>query len=729
MSLSNYKLVTIDQKFIAETVARTGSDELMEKATRGYVGLYDADENWYIPLRANLRKKPRGAYFDTPFETKNPHFKHPGLDFQKAIYVPVASVIEINNTLPKKQSNLIFSMQNQIKKEFENYVLRVEQFPNDSKDFLWSTVPLFPEGIQKIKGKSNEQHPILDNRANILQENVGFLNHNERQEVNKDTMKIYRGVIADDQKTADKWIKSIKTIQATAFGKGMYWTQSPLIAMEYGNFVYSAEIRSVEAKKILEAQDIVLLTAETHKGLSPSLEATLDLGINANYKFKFRDWHNPENINKMWRSEEFEQKEIETMHQSDISIPEFLKPLTKGNTMAQRSEYDQLIDEWEALDETTRQGKSLDQFVYEAYQKDTGFVGEFKDWAISKGAVNMENLNISVNELIKNKDYKGLSQHLKTGIQDYLKSDNFKDYLKFISKFHKYSSKNNRLLLIQNPEVSHVAGMKKWNGLGRKVNKGSKALYVYAPTQVIKKDKDGKPVLDAEGKPKKETYFFLTPVFDVSQTNGEELPKQIYELTKNLEDPQRFLKLYKGLCEVSPVKVSLEDFPGGANGYYDLKDKRIVLQQGMGEEMTLKTLIHEITHASIHEGSDATFGDAIYARQEFEAESVAYVVSNYLGIDTSSYSFAYLSSWTVLDGQSLDNFEKSLETITTQAQITIDKLEASLNKVYGLENPKNKFEERLVEANKKSLETSKPNVKKTQPQPSRSKMTPPLLSH
>ncbi|HEY0221636.1 MAG TPA: ArdC-like ssDNA-binding domain-containing protein [Lactovum miscens] len=681
--MSNYKLVTIDQKFIAETVARTGSDELMEKATRSYVGLYDTDENWYIPLRANLGKKPRGAYFNTPFETKNPHFKHPGLDFQKAIYVPVASVIEINNTLPKKQSNLIFSMQNQIKKEFENYVLRVEQFPNGSKDFLWSTVPLFPEGIKKIKEKLNEQHSLLDNRANILQEDVGFFNHNERQEVNKDTMKIYRGLIADDQKTADKWIKSTKTIQATAFGKGMYWTQSPLIAMEYGNFVYSAEIRSIEAKKILEAQDIVLLTAETHKGLSPSLEATLDLGINANYKFKFRDWHNPENINKMWRSEEFEQKEIETMHQGDIYVPEFLKPLTKGNTMAQRSE----------------------------------------------GAVNMENLNISVNELIKNKDYKGLSQHLKTGIQDYLKSDNFKNYLKFISKFHKYSSNNNRLLLTQNPEVSHVAGMKKWNILGRKVNKGSKALYVYAPTQVIKKDKDGKPVLDAEGKPKKETYFFLTPVFDVSQTNGEELPKQIYELTENLEDPQRFLKLYKGLCEVSPVKVSLEDFPGGANGYYDLKDKRIVLQQGMGEEMTLKTLIHEITHASIHEGSDATFGDAIYARQEFEAESVAYVVSNYLGIDTSSYSFAYLSSWTVLDGQSLDHFEKSLETITTQAQITIDKLEASLNKVYGLENPKNKFEERLVEANKKSLETPKSNVKKTQPQPSRSKMTPPLLSH
>lgn len=82
--MSRYKLVTIDPKFIAETVARTGSDELLDKATRSYVGIYDEETNWYIPLRANVSKhKPLIAYYLTPFNTNNPHFVRPGLDFQK----------------------------------------------------------------------------------------------------------------------------------------------------------------------------------------------------------------------------------------------------------------------------------------------------------------------------------------------------------------------------------------------------------------------------------------------------------------------------------------------------------------------------------------------------------------------------------------------------------------------------------------------------------------------
>ncbi|MDR1568750.1 MAG: hypothetical protein LBS33_08755, partial [Streptococcaceae bacterium] len=77
--MSNYKLVTIDQKFISETIARTGSEEILAKASRNYVGLYNEQENWYIPLRAKLnKKKPVDSSFQTPFETDNPHFVRPG---------------------------------------------------------------------------------------------------------------------------------------------------------------------------------------------------------------------------------------------------------------------------------------------------------------------------------------------------------------------------------------------------------------------------------------------------------------------------------------------------------------------------------------------------------------------------------------------------------------------------------------------------------------------------
>ncbi len=150
--MSNYKLVTINPKFIAETVARIGSEELMDKATRSYVGLYDENTNWYIPLRANLgKKKPIGTFFETPFSTTNHHFIKPGLDFQKAIYVPLESIIEIDNTLPQEQNILINENYEKIQAEFEKYVLNVEKYPKDSRDYLWSTVPLFPEGIEKIK--------------------------------------------------------------------------------------------------------------------------------------------------------------------------------------------------------------------------------------------------------------------------------------------------------------------------------------------------------------------------------------------------------------------------------------------------------------------------------------------------------------------------------------------------------------------------------------------------
>ncbi len=156
--MSRYKLVTIDPKFIAETVARTGSDELLDKATRSYVGIYDEETNWYIPLRANVSKhKPLIAYYLTPFNTNNPHFVRPGLDFQKALFVPKNSVIEINNTLPKRQSEFISENAMNIKLKFERYVLSMLSTRKDSIVYKLSTIPLFPEGIQRIKDKYLKQ--------------------------------------------------------------------------------------------------------------------------------------------------------------------------------------------------------------------------------------------------------------------------------------------------------------------------------------------------------------------------------------------------------------------------------------------------------------------------------------------------------------------------------------------------------------------------------------------
>ncbi|WP_250856485.1 ArdC-like ssDNA-binding domain-containing protein, partial [Enterococcus faecalis] len=185
----------------------------------------------------------------------------------------------------------------------------------------------------------------------------------------------------------------------------------------------------------------------------------------------------------------------------------------------------------------------------------------------------------TLEEIIKKKDYQKLSQHLNDGIKEYLTSDTFKNYLDFASKFHKYSSKNIRLLLAQNPNIRRVAGYNAWKKLDRQVKKGSKTLYVYAPYFKDKVDKNGKKVTDENGEIVKETRYFLTPVFDVEQTTGAELPQLVYNLEENLSDGKAFTRTYNALVEICPVPVTVTSIASGANGYYDPTKKEIVLQQ------------------------------------------------------------------------------------------------------------------------------------------------------
>lgn len=150
--MSNYSLVILNQAYIAETIQRTGSEQLLDKATRSFVGFYDAETNWYIPLRANIsRKKPKAACYRTPFKTHNPHFVNPGLDFEKSLFVPTDSIIEIRNTLPHDQAQFIETHLDDIRQKFEKYVLSVDHLDHNSPSYLYSTIALFPEGVEHLK--------------------------------------------------------------------------------------------------------------------------------------------------------------------------------------------------------------------------------------------------------------------------------------------------------------------------------------------------------------------------------------------------------------------------------------------------------------------------------------------------------------------------------------------------------------------------------------------------
>lgn len=307
----------------------------------------------------------------------------------------------------------------------------------------------------------------------------------------------------------------------------------------------------------------------------------------------------------------------------------------------------------------------------------------------------------SIAELIKGRDYKGLSKHLEDGIKDYLDSETFTRYLQFVSQFHQYSLNNNLLIMAQNRQASRVAGFQTWKKLDRNVKKGSKALYVYAPLTRDKKDKDGKVIVNENGQPEKVISYRLVPVFDVSQTEGEkELPKLVYNIEKDLEDPKKFATYYRSIADFSPVPIDIEPISSTANGYYIPLKKRIVIKEGLGQVMTIKVMLHEITHARLHSNSSASFGDDVYRRQEFEAESVAYIVSDHLGLDTSDYSFGYLSSWTDR-GNDLSHLTESLEKITNEAKKIITEMDETIEKIYTLDAPENKFEERVAIAKKK----------------------------
>ena len=164
-------------------------------------------------------------------------------------------------------------------------------------------------------------------------------------------------------------------------------------------------------------------------------------------------------------------------------------------------------------------------------------------------------------------------------------------------------------------------------------------------------------------------------MFDVSQTEGKELPEIASVLTGDVE---QYEHVTGALEKLSPVPIAFEDFPGTARGYFSREQGRIVVRPGMGQAQTLKTMIHEIAHAKLHAGPDegAPFpvtGKPGHSACEVEAESVAYVVCQHFGVDTSDYSFGYVAGWS--RGKELAELKASLDTIRATAAELIDGIE------------------------------------------------------
>ena len=287
---------------------------------------------------------------------------------------------------------------------------------------------------------------------------------------------------------------------------------------------------------------------------------------------------------------------------------------------------------------------------------------------------------------------KEITDRLEQGITELFDSERYKEYLKVMSKFHNYSFRNTVLIAMQKPDASLLAGFSAWkNNFERNVMRGQKGIKIIAPSPYkIKQEMQKidphtqKPIIGKDGKPVTEEKEITIPaykvvsVFDVSQTEGKELPDiAVDELTGDVD---RYKDFFAALEKTSPVPIAFENIEGGSHGYYHLEDKRIAINEGMSELQTLKTAIHEIAHAKLHDidlNAPKDEQPRVDRRtREVEAESVAYTVCQHYGLDTSDYSFGYVAGWS--SGRELSELKSSLETIRSAAAEIINSIDENL---------------------------------------------------
>lgn len=292
--------------------------------------------------------------------------------------------------------------------------------------------------------------------------------------------------------------------------------------------------------------------------------------------------------------------------------------------------------------------------------------------------------------LTREERLKAVTDKLEAGVTELFEGGRFADYLRTMSKFHRYSFGNIILISMQFPGATQVAGFQDWKKkFGRNVKKGEKGIRILAPCifeAVEEREKlnpvTHRPMVDSSGTPMVERRrveakrFKVVTVFDVSQTEGKELPEIASELIGTVE---QYEHITGALGKLSPVPIVFEDIPGATKkGYFSNMEGRIVIRPGMSQAQTLKTMIHEVAHAKLHAEpiEAALFPDEQKKdrhTKEVEAESVAYVVCQHFGVDTSDYTFGYVAGWS--KGKELAELKASLDTIRATAAELIDGIE------------------------------------------------------
>ncbi|PHV60791.1 MULTISPECIES: PBECR4 domain-containing protein [Streptococcus] len=408
---------------------------------------------------------------------------------------------------------------------------------------------------------------------------------------------------------------------------------------------------------------------------------------------------------------------------SDFYKEVWLKKIQEENKKVKDSDGDGLTDDEEIALGTNPYSPDTDgDGILDSVEKASGTDATNPSDTPDSRKEEMTKRDLTLSEMIKAKNTAALNQHLQEGIKDYFDSDNYKNYLEGMSHFNNYSARNIRLIKAQLPKASMVASFNEWKKRNGHVNKGEKALYVQAPIKVIKKDVDGNPIINSEtGEKETLTYFKPVPVFDISQVSpvkGKELnlPK-MGEVIPSQITKEYYQNVYRSLRDISQkengIPIRFRELEK-SDGSYSPKTNEITIKKGMTYEQTLSTLIHEIAHSELHNKKSLTErfeGKLTRSSKELQAESIAYVVSNHLGFDTSNDSFAYLASWSQ-EPDGLENLKAQLEIVQEEASSLMKRIDKHLVKYQNLTVSK---DEKLNENQKRELEkTANPFYKSLQ---------------
>ena len=293
---------------------------------------------------------------------------------------------------------------------------------------------------------------------------------------------------------------------------------------------------------------------------------------------------------------------------------------------------------------------------------------------------------------------KKLTDQIEAGIKALFQSgdlEKYQAYLRTMSHFHHYSVNNQMLIFSQCPHATLVAGYQKWqNQFSRHVLRGEKGISILAPTpykikvEKEKLDPDTKlPLLDADGNTITEEKEVQIPmfrpvkVFDVSQTDGKPLPERVQspvaELTGNVEHYEAFME---ALRRISPVPIEIKPLSNDLDGFFSPSKQSITLRDGMSEVQTVCAAVHEIAHSKLHDyAKQPNSQPKDSSTEEIEAESIAYTVCAYFGIETSANSFGYVATWS--KDKDLKAFKDSLDTIRKTSSELISGVEQQFKEI------------------------------------------------